>query len=217
MKRLNSYLTFGGAMAPNLTNDARILIIVLTGIIQCACTAQYSHELSRETLAATHVTDNYVIKRENNWVLPQQSKLSIAYPDVSLLDEDQPITRTQFQLAEQIKTQFTRRFAGTVSQTEPGSLPQAFKYAQQVNADFLLVPQLITLSSSPYAEQSKKNVKNYWQLNFRIYDARSKKLLDVLKMDAAQGMLNRRKQEPAQMFAAGIEQAAKALAGDWGK
>ncbi|HEY6528231.1 MAG TPA: hypothetical protein VIZ65_06015 [Cellvibrionaceae bacterium] len=204
-------------MAANLNINARILIIMLASVIQCACTAQYSRELSRETLAATHLTDNYALKRENNWVLPQQSKLSIAYPDVSLLDEDQPITRTQFQLAEQIKIQFTRRFTGAVSQAEPSSLPQAFKNSQQVNADFLLVPQLLTLSASPYAEQSKKNVKNYWQLNFRIYDARSKKLLDVLKMDAAQGMLNRRKQEPAQMFAAGIEQAAQALAGEWGK
>ena len=181
------------------------------------CTAQYSRDLTRETLTATGISDNYSLKRENNWVLPQHTKLYLAYPDVSLLAADQPITRTQYQLDEQIKLQFSRRFAASISQHEPASLAQTFKDAQLINADFLLVPQLLTISTNPYAQDGKKTAHNFWQLNFRLYDARSKKLIDTLKMDARQGLLNRRKQEPAELFAAGISQAAQALAGEWGK
>ncbi|HMW48887.1 MAG TPA: hypothetical protein PKC70_11370, partial [Cellvibrionaceae bacterium] len=74
-----------------------VLSLVL-GMGLAACTPQYSRELTRETLTAAHISDNYSLKRENNWVLPQQSKLFLAYPDVSLLDAEQPITRTQYQL-----------------------------------------------------------------------------------------------------------------------
>lgn len=186
-------------------------------IYLAGCTAQYSRDLTRDTLTAAHISDHYALTREHNWVLPQYSKLLLAYPDVSLLEDEQPITRTQYQLAEQIKIHFTRRFANSVSQSEPARLPQTFKDAQQVNADFLLVPQLVTISANPYAEQTQKTAQNSWQLNFRLYDARSKKLLDTLKMQAQQGLLNRRKQEPAELFAAGITQAAQSLAGEWGK
>lgn len=182
-----------------------------------SCTANYSRDLTRDTLAAAHLSDHFVVTREQNWVLSQQSKLYLAYPDVSLLDAEQPISRTQYQLAEQITIQFTRRFAASVSQAEPTRLPQTFKDAQQVNADFVLVPQLVTISANPYAEEAKKTAKNSWQLNFRLYDARSKKLVDTLKMEAAQGVLNRRKQEPGELFASGIAKAAEALAGEWGK
>lgn len=193
-------------------------ILVLPLIVHLSgCTASYSRELGRESLAATHLTDHYVLKRENNWVLPRHSKLYLVYPDVGLIDEGQPITRTQFQLAEQVKTQFSRRFANSVNQPEPASLPQTFKDAQQLNADFLLVPQLIAISANPYAENTGKTAKNSWQLNFKIYDARSKKLLDALSMDGAQGLLNLSKQEPERLFAKGVEQAAQALAGEWGK
>ena len=34
-------------------------------------------------------------------------------------------------------------------------------------------------------------------------------------MNAQQGLLNRRKQEPAELFEAGIAKAAAALAGEW--
>lgn len=181
------------------------------------CTAHYSRELASDSLAAAHLSDHYGLTREHNWVLPQHSKVLLAYPDVGLLDEDQPITRTQYQLAEQIKVQFTRRFANSVSQAEATRLPQSFKEAQQGNADFLLVPQLVTISANPYAEAAQKTAHNSWQLNFRLYDARSKKLLDTLKMNAQQGLLNRRKQEPAELFEAGIAKAAAALAGEWGE
>ena len=196
----------------------RGLLLVSCGLCACllACTPQYSRDLTRETLTATHLSDHYELQREHNWVLPQGSKLYLAYPDVSLLADEQPITRTQYQLAEQIKIQFTRRFPGSISQPEPASLPQTFKSAQQLNADFLLVPQLVSISANPYAEQAKKPARNSWQLNFRVYDARSKKLVDSLKMDAGQGLLNLRTQEPAHLFASGITQAAQALAGEAG-
>ena len=205
----------------NITNIPAGIALLLLMALQCGCTAQYSRELSRETLVATHLSDHYTLKRERNWVLPQHSKIYISYPDVNLLEEGQPITRTQFQLSQQIKIQFTQRFPGCITQSEPESVPQSFKEAQQLNADFLLAPQLIAISDNPYAEgannnagRAQKNTKGHWQLNFRLYDARSKKLLDTLRVDGNQGILNWRKQEPAQLFAEGIHKAAGALAGE---
>jgi hypothetical protein len=186
--------------------------LCITGCLQ-GCTANYSRELAQDSLAAASLSDHYELTRQHNWVLPQSSKLYLAYPDASLIDEEQPISRTQFQLAEQIKIQFTRRFAGSLSQVEAVGLAQTFKDAQRVQADFVLLPQLVAISANPYAEGAPKKVNNSWQLNIRLYDARSKKLLDTLKMEASQGVLNRRKQEPAQLFAKGLAKAALALAG----
>ncbi|MEY4588279.1 MAG: hypothetical protein RL497_355 [Pseudomonadota bacterium] len=199
--------------SPGAVALATTLTLVLC-LFQLGCTAQYSRELSRDTLAAVHLSDHYELKRQHTWVLPHSSKLYLGYPDVSLLDEDQPITRTQFQLAQKIKQKFTQQFPGCMSQMEADSLTQTFKAAQQLNAEFLLLPQLMAISENPYAEGQKEHSKGYWQLNFRIYDVRSKKLLDTLKMDGKQGVLNWRKQEPVQLVEAGITQAAQALAGE---
>lgn len=184
-------------------------VIALSG-----CTAQYTKEIAKESLVAAELTDQVQLKREHNWVIPSRSKLYLAYPDVGLIDEDQPITRTQFELAQLVKIHFTRYFANSVSQPDANSLAQTFKEAQQQNADFLLVPELITLSANPHADGERKRIPNQMQLSFRLFDVRSKKLLDSLSVQGQQGMLNWKKQQPAVLFKSGVQQAASALAGE---
>lgn len=184
-------------------------VLVLSG-----CTAQYAKELAKESLVSAELTDQVQLKREHNWVIPSRSKLYLAYPDVGLIDEDQPITRTQFELAQLVKIYFTQYFANSVSQPDVSSLAQTFKEAQQVNADFLLLPELIALSANPHAEGERKRIPNRMQLSFRLFDVRSKKLLDSLRVQGEQGMFNWQKQQPAVLFKSGVQQAASALAGE---
>lgn len=185
--------------------------------VLAACTPQYTREQTRAVLADSRLLEHQTVARENTWVLPQSAKLLLAYPHLGQVDQSRRLNRTQYALAELLKNGFSRYFPATVSAVEAQTLGEALSDARRRTQDFLIYPELLAISQNAKAVSegghSAPAEKNTMDFNLRIYDVRSRKLVDTVKVTSGQGLLDFSSREPQVLMEKAIEAAVKSLAG----
>lgn len=195
---------------------------LLLGVLCCAsllvsCTPRYTREKTQEVLADTRLVEYQQVRRENTWVLPQSAKLFIAYPHMGQADQSRRLNRTQHTLAELLKNGFGRYFPATIHSLDEQALSEALSDARRRTQDFLIFPELLAISQNPAAASKDTRpgltAKNNLDFNLRIYDVRSRKLVDTIKVTGGQGWLDFSTQEPQVLMEKSIDAAVKTLAG----
>lgn len=193
-----------------------ILTLWLGGAL-IGCTPSYTAYQYNKGLQFVGFSDAFDVKKATEWVLPKRSNLYIAYPKVSPSIKDE-YPQLQLKVMQDMAGCIGNYFENYNHATEEQTLIEVKLEADEMEADFLLLVSLNSIEDnySKHAEVAESNKANteddanttknarYGKdrigLSLKVYDVRSRTLLDTLTVQAVDGLWGGHNNHPSELI-----------------
>lgn len=201
-----------------------LFTLISTLVLNTGCTYQYSVQQAEYWSGKTQAVASHKVSRQQEWVLPADSTIYLAFPQVTQSEMALSDEHVSYQLGSALNHNLYQamsvHFPQVTQGQQPASLAEALRSAKQAGCVFLIYPRVFHLQDGINSLLEFDELLGGFSdvgldriaVQLVIYDAISERLLDGVTVQSKSGWLAFYKQNPESLIADGFALVSRKLA-----